>query len=371
MPSIKQQKIGSLVTLEDITPFTDVLLPAPILNAPDDEWIHYKMTGSQADPTEVTLEWGAVPGADFYVVQFCNNSSFRGPTLIGRKTTDTFLKLTEDTDLFRYTDRWYYWRVFAYKNTGGSSNASETWRFALHWKNWAFGDSGCRYIDWREPEVHWHNFYIGNKDHPCFIDLNYEMQGATLNDAGDDPPGVEWLVFRRVTFGAPAETPRRPSPTVEVSHPDPDNPEQNTRNLTLQGPVIIGSRYYVRVKLNHDKGSCVKTIKLKVLASRAIGKLRVVMKDQGEGVRLTPDSVVTWGAVTMTVPALEIGPGDGFLYLKVWKSENGTVAQPELTWKAHQVPPWDAATRTCYIFLARGTTKGGKQHYLKGDLVLD
>lgn len=108
---------GSVGDLTD-PPFTDVLLATVVLTEPRDGYADYKLVGQVFSPKVITMRWTASPGADFYVVQWCQNSAFRGPTLRGRKTSNLYLQLTEDAkgELERTSDeRWYYWRVFAYK----------------------------------------------------------------------------------------------------------------------------------------------------------------------------------------------------------------------------------------------------------------
>jgi hypothetical protein len=79
------------------------------------------------------LTWNAVPGAAFYIIQWCRNSSFRGPTLQAQKVTATSspsstthnLVLTEQIRL----DDQIFWRVMAHDNQGGVSEKSETRSF--------------------------------------------------------------------------------------------------------------------------------------------------------------------------------------------------------------------------------------------------
>lgn len=77
----------------------------------------------------VTLTWQAVSGATNYVVQWANNSSFRGPTLRSQLVSTTYLQLTWGQEI-RLCDT-VYWRVMAYSTTGNMSPKSETWSFTF------------------------------------------------------------------------------------------------------------------------------------------------------------------------------------------------------------------------------------------------
>jgi len=73
--------------------------------------------------SDIFLEWESVPNASNYIVQWCKNGSFRGPTLraVDVTTTSYELKLSDD---IRHGDE-IHWRVMAYNNFGGLSSKSE------------------------------------------------------------------------------------------------------------------------------------------------------------------------------------------------------------------------------------------------------
>lgn len=85
-----------------------------------------------ADP-QVVLRWSAVAGASFYVVQWCANSSFYGPTLRAARvaTNEHPLAVGDDVRL----GETIFWRVMAYNENGGVSFKSQTWQFQYECPN--------------------------------------------------------------------------------------------------------------------------------------------------------------------------------------------------------------------------------------------
>jgi len=79
---------------------------------------------------KITLTWTAVDDADGYVVQLCQNTQFVGPTMKG---INVGLVLTYPLGL--QCDIWYgvtyFWRIFAYNDTGGASPKSEVYEFEV------------------------------------------------------------------------------------------------------------------------------------------------------------------------------------------------------------------------------------------------
>ena len=105
--------------------FSDVLLDAPSVSAPNHRSVH-----CLANSDTLTIQWGAVTGASGYVVQRCQSPQFVGPTLIGTKVTSgTSLTLTMGTDV--YLGQTWYVRVFAYSTTGGASPKSNVVEFSF------------------------------------------------------------------------------------------------------------------------------------------------------------------------------------------------------------------------------------------------
>lgn len=105
------------------TVFNDIDLDKPELTSPSN--------GHQECGTSITLVWGAVAGASDYIVQWCGNSSFTGPSLDAKKinaATTTTLS-TGASEIVR--GRLYYWRVFAFNSTGGASPKSDSRSFKL------------------------------------------------------------------------------------------------------------------------------------------------------------------------------------------------------------------------------------------------
>lgn len=82
------------------------------------------------DDEKITLTWTTVGGADGYVVQLCQNTQFVGPTMKGINVGNV---LTYALGL--QCDIWYgvtyFWRIFAYNDTGGASPKSEVFEFQV------------------------------------------------------------------------------------------------------------------------------------------------------------------------------------------------------------------------------------------------
>jgi len=79
------------------------------------------------DASGCNLQWEAVDGATHYIVQWCNESSFAGPTLRSSQTTDTNYHLLYRRDI-RMGES-LYWRVMAHDGAGGISHKSEARSF--------------------------------------------------------------------------------------------------------------------------------------------------------------------------------------------------------------------------------------------------
>jgi len=110
----------------------DIALDKPVLQEPADAEVMC-ISSNYADANSVDLEWGQVAKADFYVVQWCTNSSFAGPTIKAVKVAKSAdpESLTLDTpDDIRYGET-YYWRVMAYSTAGGAGPKSDVWSFKL------------------------------------------------------------------------------------------------------------------------------------------------------------------------------------------------------------------------------------------------
>jgi len=105
----------------------DIVLAAPLLEGPKDQSTLCRETAFTTD-TGVIVKWLAINGAAFYVVQWCNNSSFTGPTLKAIKTADIYYNLQFGTDI-RIGEE-VFWRVMAFNSsTGAVSGKSEVWQF--------------------------------------------------------------------------------------------------------------------------------------------------------------------------------------------------------------------------------------------------
>jgi len=79
------------------------------------------------DSTGCNLTWEAVTGATHYIVQWCEESSFAGPTLRSEQTADTNYHLLYRRDI-RMGES-LYWRVMAHDGDGGVSHKSEVRQF--------------------------------------------------------------------------------------------------------------------------------------------------------------------------------------------------------------------------------------------------
>jgi len=79
------------------------------------------------DATGCNLTWEAVDGATHYIVQWCEESSFSGPTLHAEQTADTNYHLLYRRDI-RMGES-VYWRVMAHDGAGGVSHKSEVRSF--------------------------------------------------------------------------------------------------------------------------------------------------------------------------------------------------------------------------------------------------
>lgn len=103
----------------------DTRLTQPTLSTPTE--------GQRLCSDTVTLVWDQVADATHYIVQWCRNSSFSGPTLDGQKVVDsgdatTSLALDVGNDAADDLEKGntYYWRVMAYDGAGGVSEKSDS-----------------------------------------------------------------------------------------------------------------------------------------------------------------------------------------------------------------------------------------------------
>jgi hypothetical protein len=104
----------------------DYFLYRPNLYEPgDQEVICTTNTGTIGDATGIILDWLPVAKATKYIVQWCKNSSFTGPTLrasiVNAPTVQYALKIGDD---IRHGDS-MHWRVMAFNSDGGTSAKSE------------------------------------------------------------------------------------------------------------------------------------------------------------------------------------------------------------------------------------------------------
>ena len=126
-----RQAVAAFAYQPSVTWRSDNVLDTPRLLFPANEARYCPQlllwTGASAD---VTLSWGAVSGASFYVVQICDTSSFSGPTVAGIRTASTSATLTYIDEVSQ--DRKLYWRVAAYNAAGSASLMSTPRSFELN-----------------------------------------------------------------------------------------------------------------------------------------------------------------------------------------------------------------------------------------------
>ena len=125
MSNIKQN-INTSVDTPGVTWRYDCYLPTPKLL--------YPRTGTNIcledlDPTSanILLQWTTIVGASRYIIQWCSNNSFNGPTLRSASVVAplTVYALVQDVDI-TYGET-VYWRVFAIGDDGCVSSKSEPW----------------------------------------------------------------------------------------------------------------------------------------------------------------------------------------------------------------------------------------------------
>jgi hypothetical protein len=122
-----QQRITPQVVTSDYNWFNDVLLETPQLIEPVDGDVLCPHNASSGGNSNIILKWDAVAGATNYIVQWCLNTSFQGPTLQSKIVTATEYNLQTITEVRKYEE--VYWRVFAIDGQGGISEKSETRSF--------------------------------------------------------------------------------------------------------------------------------------------------------------------------------------------------------------------------------------------------
>jgi hypothetical protein len=122
-PRVEQK--FSVAVSQPATPWkTDVVLDTPIHIAPaDGDTVCPNQPGAGS---RIILEWGTVAGASFYVLQWCNNSSFQGPTFRSIKQAGTSYELPLGLLGIRM-DESIHWRVMAFNGTNGVSQKSDSW----------------------------------------------------------------------------------------------------------------------------------------------------------------------------------------------------------------------------------------------------
>lgn len=124
-----EQSIYSVPTVPSIEWFHDYVLEQPVLYLPLTDSVlcpdNYPWTSGSG--SGIFLEWNSVPNAQYYIVQWCKNSSFHGPTLravqVSAPTLQYELLLGSEYDIIEGDQ--LYWRVMAFNDYGGVSEKSE------------------------------------------------------------------------------------------------------------------------------------------------------------------------------------------------------------------------------------------------------
>jgi len=111
--------------------YTACALTPPFLKNPHNEKV---FEAKDVIESGVTLEWQEMPNTDFYIVQWCPDTNFRGPmvrsekVLSGAGETKTY-DLTLGQHI--YSGMKWKWRVFANNDSGCASVSSEVGAFSL------------------------------------------------------------------------------------------------------------------------------------------------------------------------------------------------------------------------------------------------
>jgi len=96
---------------------------------PDAPQLLSPANNSTIEPVTPTLSWESYPNASSYRVQISLDANFAG-TMIKDTNNISAAQLTIPSGLLT-TNIYYYWRVIANIQGGGSSNWSATWRFKI------------------------------------------------------------------------------------------------------------------------------------------------------------------------------------------------------------------------------------------------
>lgn len=123
-PTLTWRQDGALDTPELVGPRNESYFCPPDADLSD-----YPVGGNSG----AKLKWKAVSEASFYVVQWCNNSSFNGPTLRSTRITGTEYELKYQTDVRLGEET--FWRVMAYNTSGNVSPLSDSWSFTYGCKD--------------------------------------------------------------------------------------------------------------------------------------------------------------------------------------------------------------------------------------------
>lgn len=116
--------MGEIGTLVSVNWQDDSDLPVPLPVYPRDG-ASICLDNASGNEANISLEWSISLGATHYVLQICNNNSFKGPTLRSVKVAApaTSYDLLKGDDI--RLDETIYWRVFALNGIGGVSRKSD------------------------------------------------------------------------------------------------------------------------------------------------------------------------------------------------------------------------------------------------------
>ena len=116
----------------------DVNLATPELVSPEDGTVVCPETGPGT--SNIDLEWKAVSGASEYILQWCLNNNFDGPTCRAVRISTTTYTLSLVADIAMNDE--VHWRVGAIDNAGGVSDISDTWSVKYECPSDAGGKGG-------------------------------------------------------------------------------------------------------------------------------------------------------------------------------------------------------------------------------------
>lgn len=103
--------------------------PRPLFPAEGESVCMHEVVSGDIVNTLPIVQWAASPGATHYIMQWCLNSSFHGPTLDAIKTTDTFFAFTGAKQVPQQVP--IHWRVFAIDGAGKVSSKSDSRTFTF------------------------------------------------------------------------------------------------------------------------------------------------------------------------------------------------------------------------------------------------